>query len=1113
MKMRRGVTTTSLACVVLLTIMLGIQLVAVTAWTADAANEGPSIVILQLSDDPDTAWAVNDLMGRLHGFITDDPYFVDRVTVQKTSDPFVAEHLEGAIVIYATHGGPLGLVTGHRLTSWPVMARIVERSSAIMHLFMACDSKNIIRYGDEASHKKLYTVPGARPAEVTNVEITAAVLLALGHTSEEVEAYRTRELTRAKDLVQSGTSVHIMDFEQVILNEIDYIDDHYSDTYTDTHRVYRYAETVTFSGIGSFSSLPLDLQQLIMQYYSNYWIDLGVGYEPDHQSPTDVYIVYTKNYYYEATWVVDVPPPVIDDPQPTPDTGDPAPDPGDPTLYSTTYFEAESATGGHWEYGPDIFSGGTYSGVVKFAGDTFHFTEVCVNVTASGSEVDSVDSISLNMVSPGGVYVTKQKVDGVWQEPVTGRTQGRTGGLWTDPCTRCDYERDDSWPYWSHTIVSGHLYSNGEYIYPTGIEAGPNGWRGTSFVRTLPSYFRLKDFGSFAVNMSMLHNNDGRRMGTTYVSFYDENRKPAIVLQITDAWGYTSGSAAQRVYMAALFYREDGSRNYLSTDYFYGDFNGIAQIRYDPFQGLFANVPGKNEASLYKWFEVNENRLIKYVVIQSSRYGSYPEHDDRIYNIRLSYAGSEYTVFHDTCNDMNEFHSDPTFPFGARSAGELVSPSGQSYMTWSSIATGSGWHGPVYTHVLDRPFRLYQLSEFSVVGELIQSASTMGKTYVALFDENKHIVMMVYWGDAWVGATKGWFNVYFYPQDSSSGAQSSGYLYSSFKKTGKLWWGPFQGGQGAVYASINGQSDGYPIAECDNASRVIKYVAILGYRSSSYNLVQMRIHDINVVADLNRHDPTAPDPDKPVSFDGTGTGVTEQPSALVEGVSAVLSSFLQAFDVYWDLINFWPRLFLQFTGLIDGTLKLLVSTDLRGNFRIHTLNIESSAEHEHTEAELQNAATEMETQYNDFISRFVFPVAFGLTLALGLKAIETVASPLVIGTNLGVLLVMLAAWTVAFISYLVYLNYMVTEGLTHPFAAAAALFGLIRLLYPGIGYALGMAWFMFGLWTLLRPFDALPSGSLKIGLWFATIILLKIAVLVTCIYYIAKFLAIGFGVS
>ena len=84
----------------------------------------------------------------------------------------------------------------------------------------------------------------------------------------------------------------------------------------------------------------------------------------------------------------------------------------------------------------------------------------------------------------------------------------------------------------------------------------------------------------------------------------------------------------------------------------------------------------------------------------------------------------------------------------------------------------------------------------------------MGKTYVALYDENMRRVMMVLFGDSCGSSEKGYLNAYFYPQDSSSGHRSSGYIYSSFRKTAELWWGPFQGGHGAVYASIDGQSDG-----------------------------------------------------------------------------------------------------------------------------------------------------------------------------------------------------------------------------------------------------------------------------------------------------------------
>jgi hypothetical protein len=58
----------------------------------------------------------------------------------------------------------------------------------------------------------------------------------------------------------------------------------------------------------------------------------------------------------------------------------------------------------------------------------------------------------------------------------------------------------------------------------------------------------------------------------------------------------------------------------------------------------------------------------------------------------------------------------------------------------------------------------------------------------------------------------------------------------------------------------------------DNASRVIKYVVALGYRADSYNLVDLRIHDINVVADPNKRLPSVPDP---VGSDGTSEGLYE----------------------------------------------------------------------------------------------------------------------------------------------------------------------------------------------------------------------------------------------
>jgi hypothetical protein len=189
---------------------------------------------------------------------------------------------------------------------------------------------------------------------------------------------------------------------------------------------------------------------------------------------------------------------------------------------------------------------------------------------------------------------------------------------------------------------------------------------------------------------------------------------------------------------------------------------------------------------------------------------------DIIYYLEINFV----FLVHDNCNDMDRFHQDLDFGYGTPSEGEFIVPSGASYMTPTGIPSSpSGWHGPNFVHVLDRPFRLYQLSEFSVIGQLIQSSYTMGKTYVALFDENKQIVLLILWADSWAYSKKGYFNVYFYPQNGGSHYQSSGYTSSSFEKTGKLWWDEGAGGDGAIYSSIDGS--GGVIGSCDNASKVL----------------------------------------------------------------------------------------------------------------------------------------------------------------------------------------------------------------------------------------------------------------------------------------------------
>lgn len=106
---------------VLVSLVFAGQLMAQLAYTADGTNAGASIAVLQLSDDGDTQWAVDDLLVRLSTFITDDPFLPDRLRLVQSDSADIVRSLDSDIVVYVTHGGPLGIVTGRTLTSWETM--------------------------------------------------------------------------------------------------------------------------------------------------------------------------------------------------------------------------------------------------------------------------------------------------------------------------------------------------------------------------------------------------------------------------------------------------------------------------------------------------------------------------------------------------------------------------------------------------------------------------------------------------------------------------------------------------------------------------------------------------------------------------------------------------------------------------------------------------------------------------------------------------------------------------------------------------------------------------------------------------------------------------------
>ena len=299
----------------------------------------------------------------------------------------------------------------------------------------------------------------------------------------------------------------------------------------------------------------------------------------------------------------------------------------------------------------------------------------------------------------------------------------------------------------------------------------------------------------------------------------------------------------------------------LDTGYIAGDYTGTASIRYDPHQGLIAKVSGSNEVLFTA--SVDSNRLITSMTIESLRNENHAEHDERIDNIMVSYAFSEYSVFDESCSAMDGFQKDMTL---STSDGSIVAIPGLSYLALTSIADGSGWHGPAYVKPLDRPFRLYQLSEFTADGELLQgTAAAEGKMSVALYDEDMQPFLEFEWSD--IGSNVvGAFTTRVYREVSSTVVYTTGpTLFTSFEKSGTFWFD-----QGQVHISIDGSGTGTPVTP-DNAARILKYIVIKAAAYGTDPLVGLRAHDIHIEVGVNAVAPGGGG-SNPVECDGTTDG-------------------------------------------------------------------------------------------------------------------------------------------------------------------------------------------------------------------------------------------------
>ncbi|MBN2228194.1 MAG: hypothetical protein JW779_01300 [Candidatus Thorarchaeota archaeon] len=355
--------------------------------------------------------------------------------------------------------------------------------------------------------------------------------------------------------------------------------------------------------------------------------------------------------------------------------------------------------------------------------------------------------------------------------------------------------------------------------------------------------------------------------------------------------------------------------------------------------------------------------MIKYLVLLGCQYSTTPIVDMRIQDINILADPNRRIPpppFSDDCSSNSNFPLDNGFPWGVTTYGELSI--GSSYLYPSAIPNSpSGWHGPNFVHVLNDPFRLGDLSEFSVEGELVQHSSQMGAINVALFDENMQIVLMVYWGDAWAWDVKGYFHVAYYPQGESAQYDSTPTTTLSIHRTGKLWVH-----DGEMQYEIPGYATG-SLGDVVNPERVITYVAIRAERYSAYTLSDLRVHQITVSEGL----PTTP---APMTADGSWCGNINEnrltQNAVETGINFIRNNLLS----WWALENFWPvcHLLLSFV-VLDLIQEIHLTIDLIGITQLIALQVNGGP------------------SFDDFLSNavnFVFASIFAMLLQSAVVAIN-----------------------------------------------------------------------------------------------------------------------------
>ncbi len=109
-----------------------------------------------------------------------------------------------------------------------------------------------------------------------------------------------------------------------------------------------------------------------------------------------------------------------------------------------------------------------------------------------------------------------------------------------------------------------------------------------------------------------------------------------------------------------------------------------------------------------------------------------------------------------------------------------------------------------------------------------------------------------------------------------------------------------------------------------------------GARYEANALIQMRVHDVNVLTDLDAVNPTSPDPEEPVECDGTDKGNGQLTRVYTtEAYETGVQESGENIDSWWVLEFFWPLLHVAGSYPVSSILFMVHFTvDLLGSFSV-----------------------------------------------------------------------------------------------------------------------------------------------------------------------------------